>query len=72
MFAVNGCWKRNSFSTSLVAAVKVAAGAAAVVDIHDCLNVSIDDASGDSTCWQYSIRHKQVGIKRKNIRNGEY
>jgi hypothetical protein len=28
MFAVNGCWKRNPFSTSLVAAA---------VDIHDCL-----------------------------------
>jgi hypothetical protein len=27
MFAVNGCWKRNPFSTSLVAAA---------VDIHDC------------------------------------
>ena len=22
--------------------------------------------------WQYSIRHKQVGIKRTKIRNGEY
>ena len=53
IFAVNGCWKRNSFSTSLVAAVEVAAGAAAVVDIHDCLNVSIDDASGGG-CGDYT------------------
>jgi hypothetical protein len=39
MFAVNGCWKRNSFSTSLVAAV-------AVVDILDCLYVCIGDGGG--------------------------
>jgi hypothetical protein len=25
-----------------------------------------------SSRWQYSIRHKQVGIKRTKIRNGEY
>ena len=44
MFAVNGCRKRNPFSTSLVAAVAVAvAVAAAAVDIHDCLYVCIDD-----------------------------
>jgi hypothetical protein len=36
MFAVNGCWKRNSFSTSLVAAV----------DILDCLYVCIGDGGG--------------------------
>jgi hypothetical protein len=36
MFAVNECWKRNSFSTSLVAAV----------DIHDCLVVCIGDGDG--------------------------
>ena len=41
MFAVNGCWKRNSFSTSLVAVVVVAA-----VDIHDCLVVCIGDGDG--------------------------
>ena len=29
MFAVNGCWNRNSFSTSLMAAAVV------VVDMHD-------------------------------------
>jgi len=33
MFAVNGCWKRNSFSTSLLAAGVVVA--VAVVDTHD-------------------------------------
>ena len=48
MFAVNGCWKRNSFSTSLVAvsAAAVAVAAAAVVtavDIHDCLYFCIGD-----------------------------
>jgi hypothetical protein len=50
MFAVNGCWKRNSFSTSLVAvsaaAVAVAAAAVVVVtavDIHDCLYFCIGD-----------------------------
>jgi hypothetical protein len=45
MFAVNGCWKRNSFSTSLVAAVKVAAGAAAVVDIE-----STSPSPGETSC----------------------
>jgi hypothetical protein len=40
MFAVNGCWKRNSISTSLVAA------AAAVADIHDCLYVCIGNGGG--------------------------
>jgi hypothetical protein len=43
MFAVNGCWKRNSFSTSLVAATVAAVAAAPVavasMDIHDCLYV---------------------------------
>ena len=46
MFAVNGCWKRNSFSTSLVAAVAAAAAAVVVVvavDIHDCLYFCIGD-----------------------------
>jgi hypothetical protein len=46
MFAVNGCWKRNSFSTSLVAAVAVAEVAAVVVDIHDCLYVCVCDGGG--------------------------
>jgi hypothetical protein len=40
MFAVNGCRKRNPFSTSLVAAV---AAVMAEMDIHDYLYVCIDD-----------------------------
>jgi hypothetical protein len=43
MFAVNGWWKRNSFSTSLVAA---AAAVLAVVNILDCLYVCIGDGGG--------------------------
>jgi hypothetical protein len=50
MFAVNGCWKRNSFSTSLVAATVAAVAAAPVavasMDIHDCLYVCIGDDGG--------------------------
>jgi hypothetical protein len=40
MFAVNGCWNRNSFSTSLMAAAAVA------VDIHYCLYICIGDGGG--------------------------
>ena len=38
MFAVNGCRKQNSFSTSLAEAVMIV-----VVDIHDGLYVCIGD-----------------------------
>jgi hypothetical protein len=40
MFVVNGCWKRNSFSTSLVAA--------AAVDILDYWYICIGDDGGGS------------------------
>jgi sterol desaturase/sphingolipid hydroxylase (fatty acid hydroxylase superfamily) len=55
MFAVNGCWKRNSFSTSLlVVAVVVLVGVVvaavvtvvAAVDIYDWLYVCIGDGDG--------------------------
>jgi len=43
ILAVNGCRKRNSFSTSLVAAAAAVVG---TVDIHDCLYVCICDGGG--------------------------
>jgi hypothetical protein len=44
MFAVNGCRKQNSLSTSLVAVVVGAVVTA--VDIHDCLYVCIGAGDG--------------------------
>ena len=46
MFAVNGCRKRNSFSTSLVVLVLVVVVVMAAVDIHDYLYVCIGDGGG--------------------------
>ena len=48
MFSVNGCWKRNSFSTSLLAVALAVVVVAAAVDIHDFLYVCIGDGGGDN------------------------
>ena len=57
MFAVNGCWKRNSISTSLVAA------AAAVADIHDCLYVCIGNGGGGGAGMSVLVMMGSINLK---------